>query len=465
MKKGVNHIDEVFREGLKNFSQSAPEGVWDSIKKKINTNRNHFFTFYKMAAAVIAFVALGSMYLYLSNNNSKNSNEILVESKQDIPVKEENSAIKGLQEEKLIEIIVENDNQYIAEAAEKEVEPEIITDKGENVSEDIIVETYIAENRSDNFVRLEGINVNIKTKEINPQIIYVEPKTPTPDLYLIPDIYTSLALNDVEEDEGKKNKNKWIVGGEFSPLYSYRHLAGGSSNEKNYYNEVESPIMSYTGGLNVQYKAMDRLVVQAGVYYSTMGQSIDHMSVYSNSVYDQVAEEYRGRYINPYLLQNSSGDIFFNTPYVIVDDKLSRIDNLNDNKMTANVADPMFSDIGAKIQQNYRYIEVPVVVRYKLIDKLIDFNVVGGIGANFLIGNDVYLLHADNKELIGETEGLNKVNYSGCFGFGIDYPIMKRISLRLEPSIRYYINPISNSSSVDSHPYSFGIYTGFNYSF
>ena len=135
------------------------------------------------------------------------------------------------------------------------------------------------------------------------------------------------------------------------------------------------------------------------------------------------------------------------------------------NKGFVNTADPIFQDIDAEVKQSFKYIEVPVVLRYKLIDRLIDFNIVGGVGANFLIGNDVILSHENNKEIIGETKGVNTINYTSSLGFGIEYPLMKRLNFRLEPSIKYYLNALNSNSEVEAHPYSIGIYTGINYTF
>ena len=52
----------------------------------------------------------------------------------------------------------------------------------------------------------------------------------------------------------------------------------------------------------------------------------------------------------------------------------------------------------------------------KVFDRVVDFNIIGGIGANFLIGNDVILSYANTREVIGETKGINRfVNHSSPF--------------------------------------------------
>ena len=49
------------------------------------------------------------------------------------------------------------------------------------------------------------------------------------------------------------------------------------------------------------------------------------MSVYSNHAYDLVADDYKDRYVNSYNIENSTGDLSFNSKYVIVDNKSARV--------------------------------------------------------------------------------------------------------------------------------------------
>jgi hypothetical protein len=144
------------------------------------------------------------------------------------------------------------------------------------------------------------------------------------------------------------------------------------------------------------------------------------MSVYANSAYDMVAEEFKDRFINSYSIENSSGDLSFNSSHVIIDGKSIRVNNHSSSKGVADITDPNFTNLEAEIQQSFQYVEVPVLLRYTLIDKNIDLNIIGGFGANFLIGNNVYINYAGNKEVIGETAGVSSVNYNGTIGFGIE---------------------------------------------
>jgi hypothetical protein len=467
MGANFENMDGIFRKQLRDYSPVAPESVWNSIEESLDQHTKvKRVAFYKVAAAVAAFALLGSTYLYFANNNTafKDSTQIAEESASKNTNKEilntddikDNSNKDALQVYNADE---QNTNEVFAKANISEGEPKVET------GSDIIVK----ESKAEEIAPLEKIaqaQIAINTSQVQLNIVDARKQKVEAILNTLPSIYdNSYAMNLVDVDEADQ-KSKWVMGGEFSPLYSYRNIAStsGTYNE-DYYNSTEKPVMTYSGGLNLQYKAIDRLTIQAGVYYTTMGQSLDYMSVYSNAHYYIVDEQYKDRFVNTYSIENSAGEFAIKSEYVIVDNKATRVDNLSSNKAEVDVSDPIYNNIGAEIEQKFQYIELPLLMRYKVIDRTLDINILGGFGANFLVGNDVMLNYGNTKEVIGTINGLNAVNYTGTIGFGIEYPVMKRINIHLEPSFRYYLNEMNSNSTVESHPYSIGIFTGINYSF
>jgi len=461
MGEKFENMDGVFRSQLRNYSQTAPSDIWENVEQQLSSQQvTKKYIFYKVAAAVAAIAIIGSGFLYFSNNKQSLNNDSLIVKNTQQQI-EENKIINPEREESEIEKVVKQ--KVVVSVQENQ---KLIAKTESKLSfNNVIVKKEVKVEERKSFEKLTLKQISFTYQNVSLAIIDIREQNVKTYLNTLPDLYSSYALNDVADYKDSK-ESKWIIGGEFTPLYSYRHITEtNGAYSKDVYNSTENALMSYTGGLNLQYNTSGRLTVQAGVYYTTMGQSLDYMTVYSNVAYDMVAEEYKDRFVNSYSLENSSGDVSFNSQYVIVDEKSVRVNNLSDSKGVADLSDPMYNNLDAEIQQSFKYVEVPVLVRYKLIDKNIDFNLIGGLGANFLVGNDVYLKYSDNKEVIGETSGVSSVNYNGTLGFGIEYPLMDRIKIRLEPSVKYYLNEINSSSSVESHPYSVGIYTGINYSF
>ena len=459
MKTNFDSMDSVFKKELKDYKISAPDDVWENIELQLNnSNKGKVVKLYKVAAAVAAIIMIGSMYLFIAKNDKALISEPViakVDLQKDDEIEEEKSQDAEFKDE--IKIISQN------KVVEKlKINKEILDQKAQVIS----VITYETDKLEQNLEKLASLPVKIKVKHSKLAFIAIKEKKPEPFINTLPDLSLIYAYNDIVEVDKNDKKNRWVLGAEFTPLYSYRYLnQSGNSSEADNYNQVENAIMSYTGGLNLQFKSKNRLTVQAGVYYLTMGQSLDYMSVYANQAYDLVSEKFKDRYIHSYEVDNSVGVISFNTQYVIVDESANRVNNSSNSKDLLNLDNPIFQDLEAEIQQIFKYIEVPFVLRFKFIDRQADVNLIGGLGANFLIGNDVYLLYGGKKEIIGETNGVNNVNYSTTLGFGIEYPLMNKINIRLEPSIKYYLNAINSGASVESHPYAFGVYTGISYSF
>lgn len=117
------------------------------------------------------------------------------------------------------------------------------------------------------------------------------------------------------------------------------------------------------------------------------------------------------------------------------------------------------------VRQSFQYLEVPVIMRYKVLDKKIDLNLLGGLSYNLLIGNSVYAASAGRNVLIGKTEGINPIAFSSSVGFGMAYDISKKLSLNLEPTMRYYLSKTGDRTDGRNHPYLFGVYSGIFYKF
>ena len=108
---------------------------------------------------------------------------------------------------------------------------------------------------------------------------------------------------------------------------------------------------------------------------------------------------------------------------------------------------------------------MPLILRYRVVDRRLGFHLLGGLSSNFLVGNTAYYQEGGNKEEIGATSNLRPVNYSSVVGIGVDYSISKRFHVNLEPTFRYYLNSINTGSLIKSHPYTIGFFTGLLYTF
>ena len=83
--------------------------------------------------------------------------------------------------------------------------------------------------------------------------------------------------------------------------------------------------------------------------------------------------------------------------------------------------------INNTLRQSLSYLEVPIILRYKIVDKTLDFNLIGGVSYNMLLDNSVYTIVEGGKYPIGATDGLNFLTISSSLGMGMEYNLSNKV--------------------------------------
>ncbi|HMW37953.1 MAG: hypothetical protein K1X68_09825 [Saprospiraceae bacterium] len=122
----------------------------------------------------------------------------------------------------------------------------------------------------------------------------------------------------------------------------------------------------------------------------------------------------------------------------------------------------------------YKFTDIPVLLTYEvnLSDFVLSFN--GGLGFNISTQSTGQVYSNDQMSLLDLSSAVsesgsekiykNKVGMSIIGGFGLNYKINRRIMLLAEPSVRYYLSPITSDSYVLKQKYlQLGILTGLRY--
>jgi hypothetical protein len=117
------------------------------------------------------------------------------------------------------------------------------------------------------------------------------------------------------------------------------------------------------------------------------------------------------------------------------------------------------------LQQHAGYLEIPLIVRYRIIDHRVGLHVLGGVNTNVLMTNNASLV--DNKTVVarGKTEGLNTFTFSSSLGLGMSYAISERFNVSVEPTMKFQLNSLNSENYYDARPYTVGIFTGLTYNF
>jgi hypothetical protein len=505
-----NHIDKAFRAKLKNFSQAAPPDVWEGVSDVLMQERhkNRLLLMVRIAASVAIIVTLGTAYLLLRNpaDRVRQAGELVT-----IPSDTSQSLVlgegqKGSVPEKTAGTGNEQERQGVSEGRQvlvseagtgarkgKDLHP---GDDGsrQTVQDDLALQAtnlagqtqvpeysqaviYANQKEDVDFIAATGINdqkhidaIPVPEDSYGLDRINALRQMPEPGVNVSAagSGSNTIVLIDESADNLVARKDRWAVGTQVSPVYSYRDA--GSSDAQMYalsdYNVTESGMMAYTGGVNLSYLPAQRLTIQSGLYYSRIGISIDHSFVTTNMTQENTytdAFKYNTISNSSGVIRTGSGNI---EPYYTSGWPSDR-NTLDWGEGTESTS---FNPLTLKankgeIIQNFEYLEIPVILKYRMIDRRLGFNILGGMSTNLLLGSDAYLSEAGNREKIGQTADLKPVSYSSTIGMGMEYALSSRFNLNFEPFFKYYLTSINQSSAITSRPYTFGVFSGISFIF
>ena len=217
------------------------------------------------------------------------------------------------------------------------------------------------------------------------------------------------------------------------------------------------------------------LSIQSGIASATFGQTLKNIYVINqgknnsfktaavqnaswvNNSLGLIVDDSQNTIYNISEADNSSQATFFNTIGIATEEETILSAPANSNSSV--------SSVDSKIVQQLKVIEIPIIVRYKIIDKRLDVNILGGLSTNILIGTNALFKEGNSTTKFGKTIGLKPYNYIGSAGFGISYALTSKISFLFEPTFKYYLNYISENNGYYFHPYSYAMFTGIKYQF
>lgn len=455
MSERFENIDELFKNELGDYSPAVPHNMWKNIEPLLQKKQGKkaWLSFYKIAGSIALILATGSLGVYLFVNRparyvahtsetgiiepTVQTPTIVVEQKQKTNFLGTSKDIKepDIKEgEKLQPAFNAPETILIAEASIP-----TITEVEDVVSRKVVLTDHI-----------EANNVFSNTTEKEIVFTRKDPATAT--------VYEGLSAEFESTDDNKTKTAQWMIGGQAGPQYSYRKISS-EHNTKEYldsYDKTESGIVAYAGGINIAYKPTRRLSIQSGVYYSKIGQTAPAQMI-SNNV-DNYSIRFPGSGI-VFNNQETQPELRISTSLGAVSGSNSESLNNNDNNPVASAS--IYEGV-SHVNQYLEFLEVPLIARYSIFDRKINFHLLGGMSTNFLIASPVYL---DNGDYYTDTKNINKVNYSSTVGLGIGYNFSSNLKLNIEPQFKYYINKVNTGSTTSVHPFSLGVFTGFSYIF
>jgi hypothetical protein len=438
-EKGAN-IDLLFRNGLKDYEVLPPSGVWDSIHPVIKIKSRPIILL-RVAAVITVLLTLSFLTYRWSREISKNTPESVM-------------AFNIKTSSPIFSDVVDNRHYVPAkEYSQVKNSSDISIETASN--DDASMEIEPASSSQQIFFAQKTKNLSIINSET--------PRRPLLTPLVISGVNTvDIKYSDLQfspENTLVKPQNRWSVAAMASPTY-YSSFNSGSDAFSKQLSATEQPLVSYSGGVAFSYKISKRFSIQSGLYYSSLGQKVDGIDSYSGFIpYGNAKGDHNFEVLTTNgTVQTSNPDVFLSA---IGSERIL-------TAYTKDIFDPNKANlqpVNSSLDQNFGYLELPVVVKYKILDKSIGINVIGGLSYNLLVHNSVYTTVDGTRYPVGDTKGLNILTLSSSIGMGMEYNISGKLSLNFEPTFRYYLNPISSTTGSFIHPYSFGIFSGLSYKF
>jgi len=321
------------------------------------------------------------------------------------------------------------------------------------------VSVGIAKNASEGVGKISeksDISDKKETGKVNEAITGVDNQKDDKDTNAeIPDEKKSI-FDAIEEDkkdaiakEEDKDAQNWEVTPNIGPVF-YNSIGQGSSIDPAFADNSQSGETNFSYGVQVSYNLNDRLSIRSGLSNVKLGYTTGGVELATGPVAIALRSiDYGGRSV--VLTAFDSGTLANLPPSQGEGDPFA---NLNPKSTSGN----------AELVQNLSYYEVPMELKYALINNRFGVNVIGGFSTLFLGDNEVSVRDGEFRDVLGEANNLNSVSFSTNVGVGFDYKISKKLKFNVEPMFKYQLNPYTDPS-VDFKPYYIGIYSGLSFKF
>ncbi len=487
--KEKKHIDQLFKEGFKNFEATPSPHVWNGIQSKLSQKEDDkkvipiWIKWGSVAALLALLFTLGNTFFNTSENNitpvitEENTDRNNQKTEENKPIFKENKIVQ-------VEIASEDKNEIIDVEANisKKKKPIKKSNKQNTISDSSETVVAYQDNKKNSSDKNNNINEAVTNNEslikketnlpiISEEAVVVEENknstkiVPADDTSEIIDTETANAkkdeskkrsifdaINENEEETviayNNKPDNNWDINPNIAPVY-YGSLGNGSSIDPTFSDNPKNGDLNLSYGVLISYNLNNRLSVRSGISnvnlsYSTTGLELG---------------------IGPVSAATQSIDYDKSANVIIPVDKgtLMASNNDSDNDDFGDIT-PKSTSGEVSIIQKISYFEMPLELKYALVNNKIGVNIIGGFSTLFLSNNEVSVEAGDFNETLGNANNLSSLSFTTNIGLGLNYSFSQKLMFNIEPMFKYQLNPYTDSS-VDYKPYYIGVYSGLSFKF
>ena len=297
----------------------------------------------------------------------------------------------------------------------------------------------------------KGSKIAVEVKSVNAikssEVIVAKNKiqenknSDTTKIAVVPNALEELLKEKEIQKKSEPKLNRWQVATNVAPIY-FSSTTGGSPLDSKFESNDKEFEPSYSYGLGVNYALNKKWNIKTGVNTLAFEYNTNNVVIYQNMNASKIRNVKNNLQGSVLQVENKSAT---DSPELTLDaGTVKKFDG--------------------SLNQKMGYIEIPIEIGYKLIDKKIGVEIITGISSLFLNENSVSAVSSGQSIVIGEANNLNDFHFSGNLGFGFRYRFWKSFNANVNPMFKYQMNTF-NTDSGNFKPYLFGLYSGVSYTF
>lgn len=453
-------IDNYFRERLFDLETPPPSDVWSKLEENFAEKKSKkMWVIIASAAATVAIV----VSTYIGYEYGKYRTEKVMASSQSSiePTINNPSTLNQASESNRVAGVNNNQVKSSASVYKSSIKTTSVVNQNQLLANNTQAVT-IYTNNTDKPLKSRPRTLLSYKKNKQPLLPVSKPNYSP----VITKAQSDFARNEyiVENFTDELADNTVVLGANVIPSYSYRDIKDNNSEKSSsYYNSNENAVLAYSGGVNVGYE-YKRWRFESGVYYANIKQQNTSAYLQNNSV-ELTADPKEPP--KSYIASPSSDQAFYNS-YGVVRNELSNNER-NDSKVIANSGtvngdNKILTEEGS-MDFNFGFIEIPLNIQYKLIDRATDVYLTSGISTNILVRSENQFVGKTRNYDLGEMQGTEKYNFAGMFGVSMQVPVWRKLFFSVEPQFKYFLNSFNKTGEVNTHFFTFGLRSGLSYKF
>lgn len=452
------NLDNYFKQKFENIEEFPPEVVWENLEAQLSKKKKRRvipFWWKFSGVAALFLLSFGLYTFYTDGTQNKTNNTIVVKEKpfdknttkanydnSKLNINSGKTEVATIQNQNLETSTLKNNTTNSKFLIYKNANKTVKNQLAQSNTNIITNNNNISNNQSSN----SEIAIKNNTTQAENKVVEIT-KTDSPAQKDISKDSTKIAQETQELEKLLKNEkeskiagqkvNRWQLTPQVAPIY-FGSTGNDSPLDVRLQDNLKQYNNSYSYGLGLGYAVSKKVQVRTGINYLTTNFDTNEVVYYQKSYASKIQN------INP----TPAGEMIEIQSLKNVTYQHNKIEYKNEGV----------------INQEMAYIEMPVEVSYKVIDKKLGLNVISGISTLFLNQNNVYLKSSGFSMKIGEASNLNNINFSANIGLGLQYKIYKNFNAHIDPVFKYQLKTFSNDVG-NFKPYVFGVYSGISFSF